>query len=165
MEIWKDIPGYEGKYQASTDGRIRSLWYRGQKGNIQILRPRGLGNYLGVQLGAGNNQYIHRLVALAFLPDVKKEVNHKNGDKHDNRLQNLEWVTASENKHHAFESGLRTNYGENHPLSKLSNDDVRNIRRRYRENHDTQWRIAEDYGISQQHVSDIISGRRWNRLE
>jgi hypothetical protein len=101
-EIWKDIEGYERLYQISDRGRVRSL-----RKNI-ILRPGKFPNgYLFASLkvkGKQCSKMIHRLVAEAFLsnPGRKKEVNHKDGDKQNNVIENLEWVTRQENIKHAF---------------------------------------------------------------
>ena len=94
-EIWKDIPEYEGFYQVSNLGRIR------RNNNILKVRDNGYG-YLTVNLCKNNKikrKYIHRLVALAFLPnkDNLPQVNHKNENKQDNRVENLEWCTPKYN--------------------------------------------------------------------
>jgi hypothetical protein len=97
-EIWKDIPGYEGKYQASNLGRV--------KGPRGILRPFiSQGGYLintAYVNGDRVREGVHRLVALAFIPNTedKPQINHINGNKLDNRPENLEWVTCSENNLH-----------------------------------------------------------------
>jgi len=95
--IWRDIPGLEGRYQASRAGQIRSARTR------RVLRPGVcLNAYLMLVLG-GKACRVHRLVASTFLPnpDGKPHVNHKNGVRADNRAVNLEWVTPSENHLHA----------------------------------------------------------------
>lgn len=104
-EKWRDIPGFEGKYQASSYGRIRSLSYNRTK-QIKLLSicPNRAGYYL-VPLQVNNKSkriLVHRLIALTFIPneDNKPQVNHIDGDKSNNRLDNLEWVTGSENVKH-----------------------------------------------------------------
>jgi len=116
MELWKDIKGYEGLYQVSTYGRVRSLdreiiieeknrtYTRTQKGRIININKKSL--YKRVQLtkqdGRGKRFLIHRLVAEAFIlnPDNKKQVNHKDLNPMNNHVDNLEWVTSSENVIH-----------------------------------------------------------------
>lgn len=106
-EIWKDIAGYEGLYQVSNIGRVRSLNYRRTKGLVHILRPgRHLNGYLYVNLGRhidgkweGRNHRIHRLVAEAFIPNPenKREVDHCDGNINNNSAVNLRWATPTEN--------------------------------------------------------------------
>ena len=106
-EIWKDIPGYEGLYQASTFGRIKRL-----EDEYQIvLKYWDFNGYPAVRLSKDNKQQdytIHRLVAMTFLPNPenKTQVNHIDGNKYNSRLENLEWVTPSENMQHAVKTGL-----------------------------------------------------------
>lgn len=115
-EIWKDIEGYEGKYQVSNLGRVRSLdrkignYFRQGK----VLKPCVTRNgYLQVYLYNKNSimkpRRIHRLVANAFIPKPKDklEVNHIDGNKNNNNMENLEWCTSSENKKHAILTGLK----------------------------------------------------------
>jgi hypothetical protein len=116
-EIWKDIPQFEGLYQVSNLGRVRSL-PRARKGrgkgfhmvSGRILRPIRMGDYLGFQLSNIKTckRYCHRLVAECFLEkiDGKNEINHIDGNKHNNTLSNLEWCNRSENGLHAFRTGL-----------------------------------------------------------
>ena len=123
IEIWKEIQDYEGLYEVSNLGRVKNLerlvknkhGYR--KVKEKILTATSF-NYACVFLSNGNvkQHYVHRLVATAFIPNPfnKEMVNHKSGNKLDNRLTNLEWVTRSENTIHAIENGLINNiFGKN----------------------------------------------------
>lgn len=116
-EIWKDMVGFEGRYQVSNLGRVRSILsnHGRYQEKIKVQRKRSSTcPYLYVQLSVKDRPYheaVHRAVAKAFIPnpDNKPMVNHINGDKLKNDACNLEWATCSENHQHAFESGLRSN--------------------------------------------------------
>jgi len=119
-EIWKPIKGYEGKYEISNKGRVKSLKRATKVGiknvdSIQrkekILTPLKLTKgYLGVMLydntGKPKCQKIHRLVALHFIPQ-KNQVNHIDGNKENNSVENLEWCNQTENMQHSYDIGLR----------------------------------------------------------
>jgi len=117
MEVWKDVLEYEGIYQISNLGRLKSLNYR-KTGKEGIRKTKSKGNnYISVILCKGKKEtytrkcfWLHRLVAIAFITNSenKPAVNHKNGIKNDNRLENLEWVTNSENELHAHRTGLKS---------------------------------------------------------
>lgn len=101
MEIWKDIKGYEGLYQVSTSGQIKSMKRQGANGNIRKNAKGGHG-YLQIMLsknGSTKTFLVHRLVAETFIPNPNghPEVNHKDQDKHNNDVSNLEWCTSQYN--------------------------------------------------------------------
>jgi len=109
MNIWKDISGYEGLYQVSNTGIVRNI--RSDKKGILKGSDNGHG-YLQFSLyktGKIKTYKAHRLVANAFIPntDNKQDVNHKDGNKYNNKVENLEWVTKSENLKHAWDMGLK----------------------------------------------------------
>lgn len=119
VEEWKDIKNYEGLYQVSNLGRVRSVDHYASNGKTQILykgkikrlQSNKKNDYLSVILSKNNKEkrvYIHRLVAESFIKkiDGKDEVNHIDGNKHNNIVENLEWVTSQENKQHAYSLGL-----------------------------------------------------------
>lgn len=100
LERWKEIDGYNGVYFVSDQGRVMSK-FRGER----ILKPSiNNAGYLKINLGRHNSLDIHRLVAKEFLPNHgnKRDVNHKNGNKLDNRVENLEWITNKDNQLHGF---------------------------------------------------------------
>nr|DAK61906.1 MAG TPA: homing endonuclease [Caudoviricetes sp.]DAM24317.1 MAG TPA: homing endonuclease [Caudoviricetes sp.] len=131
VEIWKDIKGYEGLYQVSNLGRVKSLsiyrknsvceYYSKEK----ILKPlKDKGGYLNVRLWKnkkGKTIKIHRLVACNFLENTenKRDVNHINGIKTDNRVSNLEWATRSENIQHAFKNNLNKPHSSSEKQKKI----------------------------------------------
>lgn len=110
-EIWRDIKGYEGKYQVSNLGNIKSLDYK-RTGEEQLIKQcKDRYGYPVVLLYKNGNrkQYsVHRLVAFAFIPNPlnKPQVNHMNRNKSDNNIKNLEWCSNLENMQHAIKTGI-----------------------------------------------------------
>lgn len=178
-EEWRDIPGYEGRYQASSLGRIRSSrnWKRSIAGHVLApgANPDG---YLFVTLwrGAiekGKGWRVHRLVALTFIGPCPKglQVNHIDCDPANNRPGNLEYVTCRENIHHAKRLGrLKRRIGPNparqgdkSPSAKLTSDDVLTIRQSLL-NGVKGTVLAERYGVTSAAITSIKLGKSWTYL-
>lgn len=117
-EIWKDIPGYEGLYQISNYGSVKSLdrYVKHYKGGSKLIKGKNIApkidkGYLRIKLcKLGEKKYytVHRLVALTFInnPNNLPVINHIDGDKLNNHISNLEWCTISDNTQHAYDTGL-----------------------------------------------------------
>jgi len=181
LEIWKDIAGYEGYYQVSDLGRVRSvdrIINRVYKGNTKYkggilkhnLNHKG---YPVVYLSLNSKKKtmsIHRLVALAFIPNPFNlpEVNHigkypdgREGNKLDNRPVSLKWCTGEENLEHARKNKLfKSQKGELNPFSKLKNKDVLIIRNSNLKLKD----LSEIYNVSKTTISDIKNNKIWKHI-
>ncbi len=179
-EFWKDIEGFEGTYQVSSLGRVKSLKRLTKEYPKKGLRERIIkssktrtGYYIH-QLclnGIIKTETIHRLVAKAFIqnPENKPEVNHKFGIKSDNRFHQLEWSTCSENKRHAYKIGLMTpknNLGEKNGNCKINESSVREIRRLWSmDNHPTLKQLADQFKVSDSAIFAITSHQNWKHVQ
>jgi|SRR5690606_9800838 len=166
MEIWKSLNGVVengDNYEVSNFGEIRNL-----KGKIikpEILKKGYL--RVGLCLNSKNKKYlVHRLVALAFIPnpESKPEVNHKDGNKQNCKVNNLEWSTSKENINHARENGLNNNHGENHKDAKLTNEDVELIRELYKNKKYYQHELAKMYNVTQRVINCIVNYKTWKHI-
>lgn len=171
-EIWKDIKGYKGLYQISNFGRVKSfIKWRGT--DVRILSPFCItGNYQQVVLIKNKKKKylsIHRLVAEAFIAnkDKKNCINHKDCNKLNNHVDNLEWCTYSENIKHAYKNGLRknTNYrkGNDNHNSKLTMDQVLSIRKEYGKENSSR-KLGRKYNVSKTAILFIINKKNWKHL-
>jgi len=157
-EVWRDIPAFPD-YQASNLGRIRSR----KSGSWKVLRqtPHPRTGYLVVSPRRDGKYFarsVHRLVAAAFLGKADgRDVNHISGDKHDNRLENLEYLTRGENHRHAYRTGLREPVGR-----KLTDDQIRTIAAL--QGTATQKQIGQQFGVSRATIGRIHNRKRHARL-
>jgi hypothetical protein len=176
-EIWKDYAGFEEIYQVSTCGNVRSLDRVIIQSNGRIKKIKGIEpmktrinkfgyGYIALRLnGKYKMKTVHRMVAETFIHNVhnKPEVNHISGSKIDNRVQNLEWLTSSENQLHAYKNGLqKPRRGADSNLNKIPEYRVRVIKKLKGKIY--QKIIANYYGIAQCTVSEIQTGFRWGHI-
>jgi hypothetical protein len=177
VEVWKDIVGYENFYQVSNLGRVKSLKSylitkagvvkpRHEKIMNQSLKSNG---YKTIMFSVNNVQkrfYVHRLVAISFIKNLEKksEVNHLNCIKTDNRFENLEWNTSTENKNHAMNNNLFPK-GEKSYSSKLTEKNILAIRRLYKINPNFNKRnIAKKLGVRDTTIHKIIKNKKWKHI-
>lgn len=185
MEEWKDIKGFEGLYQVSNLGRVKSL-----KRTFVLVKSNYNQPYtikeriLKFQLNAdgynnvllclscdgskrkylGKHKRVNRLVAEAFVPNPLSlpVVNHKDGIKINNVPDNLEWNTVRENTIHAYRNKLNIHFkGVETSASKLTDSDIVKIREVYRSGNIKQSEIAKEYNVCQQLISGIVRNKRW----
>jgi len=171
--LWKDINDYKGLYQISNTGLVKSLSRKVIGGNnIRTLKERILKHnvnkkgYKYVNLHRENNSLtvtIHRLVAVHFLPCSENElqVNHKDCNKLNNNVDNLEWCTPEENTKHAVKNSLYL-YGENNKSSKLTSSDVLDIR--YYAGVIKNKILSNIYHVNERHIRSIINRETWKRI-
>ena len=153
-EIWKDVPGYEQYYMVSNTGKMFS------KFSNRLLTPWMTSHgYMRVSLRLNKTKttrvFVHRLVALAFIdnPLNKTQVNHIDGNKQNNHVSNLEWVTPSENIQHSMETGFNK-CGVDRTTSKLSREDVEYIRQNPLNL--SQRKLAKMFGVSKSPIYQVI---------
>lgn len=178
IETWKSVVGYEGYYEVSNLGNVRSIDRYVKKESYQrfakgvLLKPawkkEGRDCYPKVSLsknGKSNTYYTYRLVAEAFMPnpDNLPCVNHIDGDKFNPQVDNLEWCTYSENSKHSFATNLQCNKGVNNSRARLTEDDVLDIRKRYENGEDSR-EIAKRYGIVRDYVYMIKDKKVWKHI-
>jgi len=172
QERWKNVKDFEPYYQVSNLGQVRRIdnpKYKSQK-NYIIKQQTDKNGYVSVLLsvdGFHKRKLAHRLVAEVFIsnPDKKPVVDHKDFDKSNNNAKNLDWVTQSENCQRAIKAGrYPNNKGEKHGMSKLKEEDVRQIKKELKCGNGICY-IALKYGVSDQTIYDINKGRRWKHLK
>lgn len=175
-EIWKDIPNYEGRYQVSNLGRVRSLshkvpyrvkgFYRVIKGRVlkQSTTCKGYKKLTLPLKGKPKNELVHRLVLTAFSDIPPQEtVNHKDGDPANNKLENLEWMTRGENCRHAVKTGLSPCQGSTHYLA-VDKNKINEIRDLLAKNI-SPYEIAKLVSVSVHLIYRIKNGTHWSCRE
>lgn len=164
IEEWKTITDFP-KYQISSFGRVKSF-HQSKLGKIRKLANHRQG-YIEVILKSNSSKgkvfKVHRLVALHFIsnPKNKSEVNHKDGNKRNNHIDNLIWATRNENQQHAFNTGLQIGLkGELNPASKLTNKDIINIR----SSNLKQIDLIKLYGLGKSAIQNIRHKKSWKHI-
>lgn len=167
-ELWKDIPNYDGMYQVSNFGRVRS---RKRYGYWLVLKRSKNGNgYYNVCLFNGDEKKwlgVHRLVVDAFIGSIPDdmEVNHKDANKQNNLFSNLEIVTQTENSRHAQRNGLVDHArGERQGGSKLTTAQVIEIKSADCSVVGAQAKLAKKFGVRHTEISRIRGGTRWKHI-
>lgn len=167
-EIWKDVIEFPELFMVSSHGRVWS------KRSSRILKQTKLktgyltiASKIGGRTGRNICKRVHRWAAEAFIPNPESKpfVNHKDGDKENNHIDNLEWCTAAENTSHAYSMGLISSaVGEDVGSSKLTNHDVTMIRQLYAEGSHTHRSLGERFGVCHTVVGRIIKRTAWAHI-
>ncbi|MEB9013982.1 HNH endonuclease [Bacillus cereus] len=164
-EVWKDLKDVVecgDNYEVSTLGNIRN------KVTLRVLKPYTMKGYKRIKISKDNKKksyLLHRLVALTFIdnPSNHPEVNHKDGNKNNNTLTNLEWCTRTDNLKHAYATNLKSHVGERHPRATVTDSQVIEIKEMLQKGY-TPKEIMEKYNVSKHTVSRIKTGVTWKHI-
>ena len=152
------------KYEVSDEGRIRN-----STTGREIKQFLGRDGYMRTQI-AGKTRLVHRVIAKAYIPEdpSKPFINHKDGNKQNNRVDNLEWCTRSENMYHAYKHELKDRpFGHKNGRCRLSEDQVAFIKENYAPGDQTYGAkaLAKRFGVAPQTISAINSGQNWRKRD
>lgn len=173
-EQWLSVPGYEGLYNISNLGKVLSmdrtrncgLKLKGREVPISLVKNSYASFAVADLDGNPKSLKIHKVLAQLFIPNPenKKCINHKNGNKHDYSLSNLEWATYSENSQHAIDTGLAVRYkGEKHSRAKLTEDQVYEILDMHKSGM-CYSEIASKYNLHKTNIGKIVNGKSWTNI-
>lgn len=169
------VVGYEDFYMVDSNGNVYSLHKSrfGKNSNLDENTPlstytdnKGYKSVVLVKNKVKRTTRLHRIVALTFIPNPENKpcVNHKNGIKTDNRVDNLEWVTYSENEIHSIKRlGKKKKKGQDSPLAKLNDETVIKIKIQLQKGEKSS-NIAKMFNVSPQHICCIKKGRKWAHI-
>ena len=170
-EEWENVVGFEDYFMVSNYGHVWS-----KRTNKFLIPVKNKAGYLTIPTKIGGRQgkayclRVHRMVAEAFIsnPDEKPFINHIDCDKTNNHVSNLEWCTNEENEYHAYTNGLlslgRKIKGSEVGTSKLTEEQIKEIRERKQQEKITQKELAKEYGVSRATIKDIIHYRYWKHV-
>lgn len=161
--MWKQIENLD--YEINSEGIVRRISTKRIKKSFK--RTDG---YIGIQLYLAKdkikNYQLHRLIANTFIPnpESKQYVNHKDSNRENNLLNNLEWVTFEENVKHGYELGYASNKGSKNGFSVLTEDKVLEIRKRREDEKISYQKLAEIYNVSYSCIAGIIQRTNWKHI-
>lgn len=172
-EKWRSVIGFEGKYEVSNFGQVRSLPHEIRHWCGKILPQPGklltltkhTGGYRFVAFRGGKKHFVHRLVMAAFVgpPNGKQDVNHINGIKTDNRLENLEYCDRLHNVRHAIAIGLQDNAGEGNGMHKYTAEQIKSAHRMVQ--HGASYESASRAtGVGPSTIENVAKGQQWKCL-
>lgn len=171
---WKPIENFEGYYEVSNHGEIKSLKrlikHNGSKNGFQKIRekilrqrtgPHGYKSVILSKDAVHSTFLVHRLVATAFCsnPFKKEQVNHIDGNKMNNNAENLNWVTQSENVKHTYQKIGHKQLGVNHRQAKRTDEEIKECIQLYKTGNFTKVRLGEMYEVSESTVHDWVTGK------
>lgn len=162
---WRPIPGFEGRYSITRDGRVWSHSREKYHKTPHWMTGSMTKGYWAVNLDETNRKYIHHLVMMTWgepRPSPAHEINHRDTNKLNNHISNLEWLTHVQNVQHATINGLMTR-GNAHGMAKLTEIEVLDIRRRYAGG-EKQMTLASEYNVHFSTIHLIVKRKKWRHI-